>query len=67
MRLDMTKLETEIAKTNKPVPVIAESSGLCKATVYAIIGGKSCTRSTATCLAAGLGIPLASLLPDKEQ
>lgn len=62
MRIDRIKLITEMAKQEITINAVAEKAGLTRATVSAVKGGKSCKAETAEKLAAGLGVPLATLL-----
>lgn len=62
MRIDRIKLVTEITRAEIKIYELAEKSGLTRATVSAVKGGKSCKEETAEKLAAGLGIPLSDLL-----
>ena len=62
MRIDRIKLITEMAKQEVTINAVAEKAGLTRATVSAVKGGKSCKVETAEKLAAGLGVPLATLL-----
>lgn len=62
MRIDRIKLITEMAKQEITINAVAEKAGLTRATVSAVKGGKSCKVETAEKLAAGLGVPLATLL-----
>lgn len=62
MRIDRIKLITEMARSNTKVYELAAKAGLCRATVIAVKGGKSCNKDTAQKLSAALGIPLAELL-----
>ena len=66
MRIDRIKLVTEMARSEIKLYELAEKSGLTRATITAIKGGKSCKEETAIKLAAGLGIPLANLLQEVE-
>ena len=66
MRIDRIKLVTEMARSEIKLYELAEKSGLTRATITAIKGGKSCKEETAVKLAAGLGIPLANLLQEVE-
>lgn len=62
MRIDRIKLVTEMARTEIKLYELAQKSGLTRATITAIKGGKSCREETAMKLAAGLGVPLSDLL-----
>lgn len=64
MRIDRIKLVTEIARSEIKIYDLAAKSGLTRATISAIKGGKSCKEETAVKLAAGLGVPLSSLLQE---
>lgn len=64
MRIDRIKLVTEMARSEIKLYELAEKSGLTRATVTAIKGGKSCKEETAARLAAALGVPLADLLQE---
>jgi putative transcriptional regulator len=64
MRIDRIKLVTEMARSEIKLYELAEKSGLTRATITAIKGGKSCKEETAVKLAAGLGVPLADLLQE---
>lgn len=64
MRIDRVKLVTEMARSEIKLYELAEKSGLTRATITAIKGGKSCKEETAVKLAAGLGVPLADLLQE---
>lgn len=65
MRIDRIKLATEMARSEIKLYELAEKSGLTRATITAIKGGKSCKEETAVKLAAGLGVPLADLLQER--
>ena len=62
MRIDRIKLITEMARAEIKLYELAEKTGLTRATITAVKGGKSCKEETAVKLAAGLGVPLADLL-----
>ena len=62
MRIDRIKLVAEMARSEMKLYELAAKSGLSRATIVAIKGGKSCQEETAVKLAAGLGIPLAELI-----
>lgn len=64
MRIDRIKLAAEMARSEIKVYELAEKAGISRATIIAIKGGKSCQEETAVKLAAGLGVPLADLLPE---
>lgn len=64
MRIDRIKLITEMARADVNTNKLAEKSGLSRATVTAIKTGKSCKEATGVKLAAGLGVPLSTILQE---
>lgn len=67
MRIDRVKFAAELARSDLKMYELAEISGVTRATITAVKGGKSCTRQTAEKLAAGLGVPLSTLLESTAQ
>ena len=64
MRIDRVKLAAAIARADLKINDLASRSGVTRATISAIKGGKSCSDQTAQRLAAGLGVSLPELLED---
>lgn len=62
MRIDRIKLITEMARAEIKLCELAEKTGLTRATITSVRGGKSCKEETAMKIAAGLGVPLDELL-----
>lgn len=62
MRIDRIKLVTELMRQDLTQKQLAERSGVSRATINYIKGGKSCTDVVAHKIADGLGIPLESIL-----
>lgn len=62
MRIDRIKLITELAKRDMTQAKLAELSGVSRATVNYIKGGKSCSDEVGNKLAAALGIPVEKLI-----
>lgn len=62
MRIDRIKLITELAKRDMTQTRLAELSGVSRATVNYIKGGKSCSEEVCNKLAAALGIPVEKLI-----
>ena len=61
MRLDRIKFAAELARAEITLTVLAERSGVSRATVTAVRSGKSCSRITAEKIAAGLGVDVEQL------
>lgn len=62
MRIDRVKLVSEITRQDLNQKKLAELSGVSRATINYIKGGKSCSDSIGNKLAAALGVPIESLL-----
>ena len=62
MRIDRVKFAAALARADLNVKRLAEKSGVSRPTITSVKGGKSCSKETADKLAAGLGVPLASIL-----
>ena len=66
MRIDRIKFATELARADFNIKQLAERAGLSRVTITSIKGGKSCSRSTAEKIAAGLGIGIQDILSDES-
>ena len=66
MRIDRIKFATELARADLNIKQLAERAGLSRVTITSIKGGKSCSRSTAEKIAAGLGIGIQDILSDEN-
>ncbi len=64
MRIDRVKFAAALINADLKGKDLAEKAGLSRSTVTAVRGGKSCSPQTAEKLAAGLGIPVAAILPE---
>lgn len=62
MRVDRAKFAAELAKADLNVKILAERSGVSRATITAIRSGKSCSNETAGKLAAGLGVSIEEIM-----
>ena len=61
MRIDRTKLVTEMTRRDMLVKDLAESTGLSRSTISGIKAGKSCLKETAQAIADALKVPLDEL------
>lgn len=66
MRIDRIKFATELARADLNIKQLAERAGLSRVTITSIKGGKSCSRSTAEKIAAGLGIGIQDILSEES-
>ncbi len=66
MRIDRIKFATELARADLNIKQLAERAGVSRVTITSIKGGKSCSKTTAQKLAAGLGINIVDILPESE-
>lgn len=64
MRIDRIKLITEMARAEIGCVELAQRAGVSRVTVSAVRRGKTCTEETAEKLAAGLCVPLESLMEE---
>lgn len=55
MRIDRVKLAAEMARKEVNLKTLPELSGISRATISAVKGGKSCTKETALKIAHALG------------
>lgn len=62
MRIDRVKLVSELARQDLNQKKLAELSGVSRATINYIRGGKSCSDEVGNKLADALGVPIESLL-----
>ena len=62
MHLDRVKLITEMARKRITAKELAEVSGISRATIAGVRGGKSCATKTGEKLAEALGVDLQRLL-----
>lgn len=62
MRIDRVKLTTELAKRDMTQKRLAELSGVSRATINYIKGGKSCSDEVGEKIAGALGIPVEKLI-----
>lgn len=61
MRVDRTRLIFLMAKKDMKTNELSNASGVSRATISAVRGGKSCTYETATKLAKALNVPLSDI------
>lgn len=66
MRVDRVKFATELARADLNIKQLAARSGLSRVTITSVKSGKSCSKTTAQKLAAGLGINIVDILPESE-
>lgn len=64
MRIDRIKFAAELARADCKVYELAARSGVTRATITAIKGGKSCKKETADKLAKALGVPITALIQE---
>lgn len=64
MRIDRIKFAAELARADLNVKRLAERAGVSRVTITSVRGGKSCSKTTAEKLAAGLGISVSNIVPD---
>ena len=64
MRIDRIKFAAELARADLNVKRLAERAGVSRVTITFVRGGKSCSKTTAEKLAAGLGISVSNIVPD---
>ena len=62
MRIDRVKLIAEMARKDMNVSKLAAQTGLARATVTAVRGGKSCNDNTASRIAKALGVDVTELM-----
>lgn len=62
MRIDRVKFVSEITRQDLNQKKLAELSGVSRATINYVKGGKSCSDAVGNKLAAALGVPIESLL-----
>lgn len=67
MRIDRIKFAAALAKADISCLELAEKSQLSRVTITNVKSGKSCSKKTAQLLAAGLGVNLADILPDRSE
>ena len=65
MRIDRIKLISTMARKCKTGLELSKETGLSRATISAIKGGKSCTEATARTLANALGVDVTELLEEE--
>lgn len=66
VRIDRIKLIAEMARRDMSCNQLVKLSGLSRVTVTGIRSGKSCSRTTADKLAAGLGVSITEILESEE-
>lgn len=66
MRVDRIKLVCELARRDLTLKQLSEITGLSRATLTAIKGGKRCTETTARAIANALQLPLDALTLREE-
>ena len=64
MRVNRIKLISLMAEKDMQINTLAEKSGLARATISAIRGGKSCKTETAAKLSRALGVSLEDIAED---
>ena len=62
MRIDRVKLVSELARQDMTQKALAEKSGVSRATINYIRGGKSCTAEIGEKIAKALNVDIANLL-----
>lgn len=62
MRINRIKFVAALAYADMNIKQLSEKSGISRATITSIKSGKSCSMETAEKLAAGLNIPLDSIV-----
>lgn len=62
MRIDRVKLVAELTRQDMTQKRLAELSGVSRATINYIKGGKSCSEEVAQKLAKGLGVELSQII-----
>lgn len=62
MRIDRMQLYTELRRQGLTQKRLAETSGVSRTIVTAVLGGKTCSDKTGRALAAALGVDLGSIL-----
>ena len=62
MRIDQVKLVAELARRDMTQAKLAELSGVSRATINYIKGGKSCSDEVGVKIADALGIPVQKLI-----
>lgn len=63
-QIDRVALIAEMARKNISCLQLVELSGVSRVTITAARSGKSCSRETAEKLAAGLGVPVETLIKE---
>ncbi len=64
VRIDRVNFAAAMARADLNVKRLAELSGLSRGTITSVKTGKSCSRETAGKLAAGLGVPVETLIKE---
>nr|WP_275532897.1 helix-turn-helix transcriptional regulator [Pseudoflavonifractor sp. An44] len=64
MRVDRVKFATELARADMNIKQLAERAGLSRVTITSVKGGKSCSKTTAEKLAAGLGVQVQDIVQE---
>lgn len=62
MRINRGEFAAALALADMNVKQLSEKSGISRATITSIKSGKSCSQETAERLAAGLNVPLSSII-----
>ncbi len=65
MRIDRVKLVSELARQDLNQKKLVEMSGVSRATINYIRGGKSCSDEVGEKLAKALGVPIKALLENQ--
>ena len=66
MRIDRVKFAAEIARADLNIKQLADRSGLSRVTITSVKSGKSCSKTTAQKLAAGLGINIGDIVSETD-
>lgn len=66
VRIDRVKFAAELARADLNIKRLAERAGVSRVTITSVKGGKSCSRSTAEKIAAGLGVCVQDILTTSE-
>ena len=66
MRIYRVKFATELARADLSIKQLAERAGLSRVTITSVKGGKSCSKTTAQKLAAGLGINIVDIVSEAD-
>ena len=67
MRIDRLRFAMALAQAEITVTALSARIGISRATLSAVRGGKSCSQQTAEKIAAGLEVPLATLITKNKE